>query len=168
MLIRLNFPALLSYLPHRPDASPPHLTEEIDLPTFTFNLIFYIYFSYFFSQVLLTLLHRKDSRISAPQPTLECLLYAMDPKLHLQLENLLQPTRTQLEEGTGVAPIDTDLDCHLHSCFFKPASNYHVLIRFSNLHSKLLLPACFSATMLYFITIFVIKLLFLFYIQTYI
>ena len=37
-LIWLNFPALLFYLPYRLDAFPPHLIEEIDLPTSTSTL----------------------------------------------------------------------------------------------------------------------------------
>ena len=112
--------------------------------------IFQIYFSDLFSQVLAILLHRKDSRIPASQSTPECLLFAMDPLPQLQLANLLQPTSTQREESTGVALIDTDSDYHLHSCFSKPASHYHVLIRFIHLHPKLPLSSCFPEIMLLF------------------
>ena len=108
-----------------------------------------------------------DSRTPAFQPTPECLPYAMDPLPHLQLANLLQPTSTQREESTGVALIGTDSDYHLHSYLSKPASNYHVLIRFINLHPQLPLPPFFSSNMLYFITTFCNKTIFSFFTPKY-
>ena len=176
-LIVLSAPIIQSCIINHPSKNcnqlknAKHLHSCYSKPASSYHVlirfIISLIYSYLFSQVLAIFLHCKDSRTPAFQPTPECLPYTMDPLPHLQLVNLLQPTSTQREEGTGVALTGTDSEYHLHSYLSKPASNYHVLIRFINLHPQLPLPPFFSSNMLYFITTFCNKTIFSFFTPKY-